>query len=137
MRHELTAKVGSNHVNMKLFEMEVYTHGIHQLFQPPISTEIPFAWCQQPFPCDILKTKYHYSNNCRHTKNAKQHLAKHLKVSTKCQQIAIILRNIVILMLLFPYQSFRLLFLLLFPFLAFLLRHSLLAPRPTVRSCPV
>lgn len=132
MCHELARQVGGNHIHMEFVEMEVYAYRLHGCFHPAISTEIPFARCHEYAPSDVFKAEYDNSNQTSNSYNAKEHLAEHFEVTSKCQQIGII-QNIVILMLLLLYQFFWLL--LRLPFLVLLLRHSLPAPLPTARSC--
>ena len=88
MRHELARQVGSNHLHVELFEMEVYTNGLHSRFQPAIGTKIPFTRSHQNAPSDILETENDNCNNPCHPKNAEQHPAEHFKVSAKRKEIA-------------------------------------------------
>ena len=133
MRHKLARQVGGYHIHMEFVEVEIHAYRLHGRFQPAIGTEVPLTGSHKNAPSSIFKTEYDNSNQACHSKNTEQHLAEHLEVSAKCHQIAIVSNFFILkVLMLFPYLFFR--FLLLFPFLAFLLRHSLLAPRPTVRS---
>jgi len=103
MRHELARQVGGYHVHMELVEAKVNAYRLHSGFQPAVGTEVPLARCQQDLPGDVLETEHHRGRQPRHSENAEEHLAEHLQMSAKCQQIAITPRNVVILMLLFLY----------------------------------
>ena len=103
MCHKLARQVGGNHLHVELLETEVNAYRLHSCFQPAIGTEVPFARSHQNVPSDVLKTEHDNGNQPCHTEDAKQHLAEHFQVSAKCQQIAIVLCNIVILMFLFLY----------------------------------
>ena len=93
MRHELARQVGSYHADVELLKPEVEPHRLHRPFQPAVGAEVPLARGKQQPPCGVLETEHHDGNHRCHAKNAEEHLAEHLKVSAKRQQLIISLAH--------------------------------------------
>ena len=90
MRHELTAKIRSNHIHLKLRKMEIIAHPCKEMLNPMVQTKVAFTWRKEQVKSGVLEAEDGTSKNGCYNQHPKQHPAEHLKGSAKCQHLVFI-----------------------------------------------
>lgn len=83
MRHELTAKIRSNHIHLKLRKMEIIAHPCKEMLNPMVQTKVAFTWRKEQVKSGVLEAEDGTCKGGCHYQHPKQHPAEHLKVSAK------------------------------------------------------